>query len=249
MSASRREFLAWCGSLGAVSADALAVRLGIALASARGSLAAAERAGEMRSWRPCRDVATLYTLSRKGLPGAGGLDLRPARVSAAGAAHAAATCLAASHLGLVFPGHAVLGEPSIRQIERDRGGPLVEVLGAGSSGAGFERGGHRPDLLIVGSADLPVAVEVELTVKAPARLRAICRGWARSRALAGVIYLATDEVLAPLSRAVASAGAHERIVAIRLADLVAAAPGPHARSREPSQAIRSVTPRGGSTND
>ena len=67
---------------------------------------------------------------------------------------------------------------------------------AGSTGL------HRPDLVLLRRPRrrlaLPVAVEVELTVKAPQRLRAICRAWARCSQVAGVVYL--------VSRAVAAGG-------------------------------------------
>ena len=67
-----------------------------------------------------------------------------------------------------------------------------------------------------GRGELPVAVEVELTVKAPARLAGICRAWARSREVSGVLYLATAEVLPPLARAVESARAGECLIVLAL---------------------------------
>jgi hypothetical protein len=67
-----------------------------------------------------------------------------------------------------------------------------------------------------GEEDLPVAVEVELTIKAPERLTAICRAWARCRTVAGVLYLAPPEVQRALERAIARAQAHEQIVVVGL---------------------------------
>jgi hypothetical protein len=63
---------------------------------------------------------------------------------------------------------------------------------------------------------LPVAVEVELTVKAPRRLAEICRAWARCRCVAGVLYLAPPEVRRALERAIDQAQAGERIAVLGL---------------------------------
>jgi hypothetical protein len=70
------------------------------------------------------------------------------------------------------------------------------------------------------TSDLPVAVEVELTVKAPRRLVEICRGWARCRQVAGVLYLTTDPVQRALERAIEETRAGDRIVAVPLSALL-----------------------------
>ena len=69
-------------------------------------------------------------------------------------------------------------------------------------------------------SELPVAVEVELTVKAPRRLLEICLGWARCRCVAGTLYLAAPEVQRPLARAIERAQAGERIVVVTLDALI-----------------------------
>ncbi len=106
---------------------------------------------------------------------------------------------------------------------------------------------HRPDLLLEPASPaggLPVAVEVELTVKAPERLAAVCLAWARSRAVSGVLYLAAPEVRVPLGRAIARAGAGERLVVL---DLPRSAAESSRRRAEPSHTVRSLEPRWGST--
>ena len=96
---------------------------------------------------------------------------------------------------------------------------------------------HRPDLALWPSSpqrSLPIAVEVELTIKAPRRLLEICRAWARARSVAGVLYLIAPEVERSLNRAIAEASAGERIVAISLdalADLDDTAATPNDRRR------------------
>ncbi|HEX9480866.1 MAG TPA: hypothetical protein VF927_02065 [Solirubrobacteraceae bacterium] len=212
---ARRELVRWAAGLGAVTAESLAAREGIALASARGRLAAAERDGMMRAWRLVHGEPTLHTVTRKGLRAADVTGVGPGRVSPAGSRHAVACCGAAASLALAFPDHGVLGEPAIRRAERELG-----ITPALLEPRLVRRGipvRHRPDLLLAEGHDRGlIAVEVELTVKAPERLEAICRAWARSRAVSGVIYLAAPEVLAPLSRAIASARAAERVVALPL---------------------------------
>jgi hypothetical protein len=64
-----------------------------------------------------------------------------------------------------------------------------------------------------------VAIEVELTVKAPRRLVGICRAWARCRAVAGVLYLAPADVERALRRAVTDARAYEQVVVVPLSAL------------------------------
>ena len=97
-------------------------------------------------------------------------------VSASGFAHLLAVARVAVALGNA--GHRVGGERELRAWERAEGRPLA------SAEVGLARDGtvalHRPDLVCWGDG-APIAVEVELTVKAPARLRTIVRGWARSR--------------------------------------------------------------------
>ncbi len=214
MSATRRrELLVWAGSVGAVTARALAEREHeVGSGSARARLAAAERNGLMAVWRLVRDPPALYTVTRAGLRAAGVPDLEPARVSAAGAAHAAACCAAAVRLQAGYPGFTVLGEPAIRAARRHDERFACPRLGAGSGECT-----HRPDLVLVPErGGLPIAVEVELTVKAPERLAAICRAWGRDRSVGGVLYIAPAPVRRALARAVARAGAGEKVLILGL---------------------------------
>jgi hypothetical protein len=81
---------------------------------------------------------------------------------------------------------------------------------------------HRPDLVLWSSSPglgNPIAVEVELTIKAPRRLEEICRAWARAREVSGVLYLAPPPVERALQRAIERANAAERIVVVSLDSL------------------------------
>jgi len=217
--------LRWTASLGATSAEALAVVEGATIASARGHLAAAERRGLLRSHRPLGGQPALYAPTRAGLRAADLDDLDPVRVSPANAAHLLACCSAAAWLQRRYPDHRVVGEQRLRLGERGMSRPPTSARLGVPAG---EPRMHRADLLLWPSspAGLPIAVEVELTVKAPRRLREICRGWARCRGVAGVLYLAAPEAERALARAIESVAARERIVVIPLAVL----------EREPSAA-------------
>jgi hypothetical protein len=215
------ELIRWCAGLGAVTADALTVHDRSSLTSARGRLAGAARHRLVCAWRLLRDEPTIYTVTRRGLRLAGISGVEPSRVSPGGANHAILCCAAAVALERCYPDWLVLGEPSVRRLEREISRPLAEV-GRLASGTGA-RARHRPDLLLVDRREdggSPIAVEVELTVKGPSRLRSICLAWARSREVAGVIYVAAPEVMAPLRRAIESAGADSRIVVLGLDGLL-----------------------------
>jgi hypothetical protein len=162
-----------------------------------------------------RDQPTIYTATARGLKLAGMSGVEPTRVSPGGARHAILSCAAAVALEQTYPDWLVLGEPLVRRLERDRSRPFAEI-GRLASGSGA-KARHRPDLLLVDTRQIggpPIAVEVELTVKGPRRLRSICLAWARSGEVAGVIYLAAPEVMAPLRRAIEGAGADGRIVVL-----------------------------------
>ncbi len=224
---ARTELLLALGSLGALTAEALGGLLGASVSSARGRLAATERAGLTRSWRLLTDAPALHTATAAGLRAAGTTGLSPVRIGPGSARHAIATATAAAGLAGAYPDAQMLGEPAIRRLERERRRPLATL--AGPHGGGLLRTGggegsavanHRPDLLLMPSGRPapagPVAIEVELTVKGPERLAAICRAWARSREVSGTIYLAAPTVLGPLERAIAAAGAEQRVVALEL---------------------------------
>jgi hypothetical protein len=214
------DLVRWAARLGAVTPDALCQRQGISLASAAGRLFAAERAGLLAHSRPLAGRPTLYTATRAGMRAAGVRGVDPARVSPANALHLIECARVAATLELRYPDHRVGGERDLRREEHRHSGPLASaLLGSDPRGRPLY---HRPDLVLWPVGDpglLPVAVEVELTVKASARLEAICRAWARTRYVAGIVYFASAEVERPLLRALSRVGASPRIAVVPLAVL------------------------------
>jgi hypothetical protein len=206
----------WTTRFGFATAPALAQHGGWTLASARGRLRAAERAGLLSARRVLADAPTLYTVTREGLRESGVRGLEPARVSVSGAPHAVECARVAAALERAYPDHHVMSERELRRDEREAGVPLASAsLGDGPDGSALL---HRPDVVLWPEhpAELPVAVEVELTVKGARRLLEICRAWARCRCVAGTLYLAAPEVQRPLARAIAHARADGRIAMVAL---------------------------------
>jgi Replication-relaxation len=210
------EIARWTASLGAITAEALALRLDTTVASARARLAAIQRRGLLSRNRPLAGRPSLFTLTRAGLRACGSRGIRRCEVSASNANHLIACAAVAATLERCYRGHRVVGELELRRDEREQGHSLASArLGALEGGSRM----HRPDLVLFPDDPrdgLPVAVEVELTVKAYRRLVTICRGWSRCRAVAGVLYLAPPEVERTLLRAVAESRAGERIAVVPL---------------------------------
>jgi hypothetical protein len=211
------DILRWTASLGAITAEALALRLDISLASARGRLAVARRRGLLSRDCPLAGHPALFTLTRAGLRACYARGIQPCRVNPSNANHLAVCAAVAAALERCYPHHRLVGERELRRDEREHGCPLASAqLGALHGG---ESHLHRPDLVLWPTSftdGMPVAVEVELTIKAPRRLVDICRAWARCRTVAGVLYLVSGDVERALSRAVAEARACEQVVIVPL---------------------------------
>jgi DNA-binding transcriptional ArsR family regulator len=222
--------LDWLAAIGAGSAGELAASCGLSPRATGVRLRAMEDAGLTRSLRLLHGAPALHVLTRRGLRAAGRPELDPVAVSASGFAHLLAVARVAVALGNA--GHRVGGERELRAWERAEGRPLA------SAEVGLARDGtvalHRPDLVCWG-AGAPIAIEVELTVKAPARLRTIVRGWARSRLVGGVVYYATPPATRALRRALRSECAGDRVEVIPL-DRVGPVPAFRSTSSIPSAA-------------
>src|SRR5262249_1844404 len=134
-------------------------------------------------------------------------DVRAGATQAFGLAHSRAMSWVAAYLTL--RGRQWIGERVLRRDERWR----VPVVWPAS------RGTHRPDLVSV-VAGRPVAIEVELALKALRRLRAILLGYEAAIAdgrFSGVTYIVGDEaVMAGVRRAASIAGLGDRLAVLGL---------------------------------
>ncbi|HWX86783.1 MAG TPA: helix-turn-helix domain-containing protein [Solirubrobacteraceae bacterium] len=210
------DVVRWTASLGAITAEALALRLGVSSASARGRLSVLQRRGLLSRHKLFVEAPALFTVTRAGLRASEAHGIKRCELSAGGAHHLAVCAMVAAGLELCYPDHRLVGERELRRDERDLGRPLASAaVGWAETGAS---GVHYPDLVLWPSDahSLPVAVEVELTIKSPRRLAGICRAWARCRWVAGVLYLVDDPVRPPLERAIEHARASEQVVVVPL---------------------------------
>jgi DNA-binding Lrp family transcriptional regulator len=206
--------LDWLAGLGGAGLVEIAGALGLSCAAAGARLRRLERDGLVEAVRLLHGCPALYVITRAGLRAAGRRELAPPRVSGSGFGHLLECGRVARSLERALGDrYSIHSERELRVWERAAGRALASAeLGFGPSGA---RERHRPDLVCWPLAEAPVghavAIEVELTVKAPARLAAIVRGWARSRLIAGVVYYAAPAALRALERAVADQQAAARV--------------------------------------
>jgi hypothetical protein len=213
------ELARWTASLGAVTAEALAHRHAVSVASARARLGYARRAGLLSRERPLSGRPALFSVTRAGLRVCGMRGVQPCSVKGAGAHHLIVCAAVAAALERCYPDHRVAGERELCRDERECNRPLASAELGWAHAGGSAR--HRPDLVLwpdTGGGP-PIAVEVELTIKARRRLVEICRAWARSRTIAGVLYFAPADVERALRRAIEEAHASERIVVLPLDSL------------------------------
>src|SRR6267154_6760732 len=110
----RVAIVLWAAQMGAVTAEALAIREQAGLASARGRLQAAARAGLLTRHRPLAEHPALFSATAAGLRVAGARGLQPARVSAANARHTIVCAQVAAALERLYPSHTVMGERELR---------------------------------------------------------------------------------------------------------------------------------------
>lgn len=226
----RVELLRWTAGMGAVTGESLALRRRVSVASAQAMLTAAARAKQLVRHRPLADRPALYTITRLGLRAAMLDGVEPCRVSAASAQHMIACAHVAAALERRYPGQLIIGERELRKREREARTPLASVVlrRVGEYGPLM----HRPDLVLLprSGSRPPVAVEVELTIKAPRRLAEICRAWARSRHVDGVLYFAPPAVERALDRAIGVAQAGDCVVVVPLDSLGSERPARAGRS-------------------
>ena len=211
------EMLEWLAAIGAAGVAELADAGGISASTAAARVRRLETAGLVESVRLLHGRPALVVITRSGLRAIGRPELAPPRVSRSGFAHLQEVARVARVLSRANGEHyAVHSERELRAWERASGAVVASAeLRFGPHGA---RERHRPDLVCVPvGGGLPVAIEVELSVKAPVRLRQIVRGWARCRQVAGVVYYATPAVLRALQRAIADERARGSVVALELA--------------------------------
>ncbi|MCW2984103.1 MAG: hypothetical protein JWR63_1673 [Conexibacter sp.] len=214
------EVVDWIGRLGAADPGHVMARFGMGRTATYRRLAALEAAGLVERSRLLHAQPGLTAATRAGLRLCGLEELGVARVSAASVAHWHASTTVAVLLERRHGPGSVGGVREIRAAERTGREIATAQVGATS---------HLPDLVVWGAAGpgLPggMAVEVELTAKAPRRLEQIVRGWRRAvnqGVVSGVLYVCSPEGMRAVERAVAATEAQQqvRIAAMPAADVL-----------------------------
>lgn len=182
---SDRELVRFVGLHGAVSVEQVMGAFGVGRTAAYRRVAACIAAGLLERLALLREEPTVLRATRAGLRFAG-LDLGLCIVSAGSVAH----WLRCTSVALLMeercgPG-SVIAERELRWIERSEGRAVFSAK-IGHLPDGSDRL-HRPDLALwIGKR--PLAVEVELSPKAPRRLEAIIAAWRRAGWVGGVLYV------------------------------------------------------------
>ncbi|MGI8559257.1 MAG: helix-turn-helix domain-containing protein [Solirubrobacteraceae bacterium] len=210
------EPLRWIARIGGATAEDLARALSLpSQRTAQRHLRALEDAGLARRAQLLYAQPALWLATAAGLRLAGQSSLGVSSVSASGFAHMLECGRVAATLeqGL-SAGITLCGERELRAWERAAARPLASAeVGFGPDGSVAL---HRPDLVAWNAIGAAVAVEVELTRKASQRLRAIVRGWARSRCVDGVLYLCTADTGRAVTCAIESERAQSHVEVLAL---------------------------------
>lgn len=209
-----RDLVRWISRIGAVAIGHVEERLGVGRSVAYDVVARLASAGLLERVSLLRAEPSLIRATDEGNYYAA-TGLTTARITPALLTH----WVACADVGIWAerrwgPG-AVTYERELRLMEQIEGKPVASaVVGRRPDGASQL---HRPDLAVSGESERPIAIEVELTPKAPARLRRIMRGWRKARNVERVIYLAAPgETRRAVDRAIRLEHADGRVQVVDL---------------------------------
>ena len=180
-----RELVRFVGRHGAVAIEHVMARMCVGRTAAYRRVAACMGRGLLERLDLVREEPSLLRATRAGLRYAG-LGLGVAVVSPGSVDHWLRCATTALALSEEFGPERVLSERELRLLKR------IEGRAIASAKVGELPGGeprlHRPDLAVLAEERL-IAVEVELTPKAPRRLEQLIRAWRRAGWVAEVRYL------------------------------------------------------------
>jgi hypothetical protein len=215
------EIVGWIGRIGAAGAEHVIGRFAMSRTRAYACLNRLVANGLLEQRALLYREPGLYVATAEALRWCGLERLGVYQVGPGGFEHARHVAAAAAELHQGFAGWEILSERQLRVEESDRG-ELVASAKVGERSGG-RAALHRPDLALISQEGRALAVEVELSVKAPRRLAAICRGWARARHVSHVYYLAEAAPARAVSRAITETRAEDRITVLPLGDVVSLA--------------------------
>jgi hypothetical protein len=225
------EIVDWVGRLGAAGAEHVMARFEMGRSWVYARLASLVADGLLEQKQLLHRQPGLYVATSEGLRWRGLQRLGVHRLSVGGFEHARQVASAAAALHGALLEWTILSERELRVVESECG----ELIASARLGElpGGRPALHRPDLALISPERRVLAVEIELSVKAPRRLQAICRGYARARHISQVYYLANRVSARAVGRAVADTRAQDRITVLALEDtssLIAAETGEAGRA-------------------
>jgi hypothetical protein len=203
-----RKLVRFVGRHGAVAIEHVMATMGVGRTAAYRRVGACVERGLLERLALLRGEPSLLRATRAGLRYAG-LGLGVAVISPGSVDHWLRCASTSLLLSQEFGADRILTERELRLLER------IEGRAIASARIGELPGGkprlHRPDLVVL-TEERPVAIEVELTPKAPGRLEQLIRAWRRASCVAEVHYLcAPGATRRAVERAVEKTRAEGRI--------------------------------------
>ncbi len=210
-----REISSWIARIGACEVGHIQRRWGVGRSVAYGLIQRLEDAALLERVPTLPGDPTLIKASAQGI-GYARLALPVAKIGPGQVDHWLSCADAVLWAEERWGPDAVTTERELRWAEQAEGKPIGScVVGELPNGRPML---HRPDLVVDADSGR-IAVEVELSVKAPRRLEAIVRSWRRARHVERVIYLvATGPPQRAVERAVGKVHAEERVEVYDLAE-------------------------------
>jgi len=210
------EIVGWIGRIGAAGAEHVIGRFAMSRTRAYACLSRLVVSGLLEQRTLLYREPGLYVATAEALRWCGLERLGVYEVGPGGFEHARQVARAAVALHQGLPDWEILSQREIRAEESDR----AELLASARLGdlPGGRPALHRPDLALLSPVGRTLAVEIELSIKAPRRLAAICRGWARARHVSHTYYLAKSAPARAVARAIAETRAEDRITVLALED-------------------------------
>ncbi|HEX4306726.1 MAG TPA: hypothetical protein VHZ54_11845 [Solirubrobacterales bacterium] len=208
-----RELLTFVGRFGIVGIDQVMAAMGAGRTATYRRIAVCAELGLLERVRLLRDEPTVLRATRDGLDYVG-LGLPVATIKPGLVRHHLRCAEVGLRIGRQYGDDHVLSEREFTWREHTEGRPLAAVeVGGGGRGEGPRM--HRADLAILAEEGV-IAVEVELTAKAPRRLEHLIRAWRMATALrqiAAVHYLcAPGATRRAVERAVAEVQAESSVL-------------------------------------
>ncbi len=209
-----REVVRFVGVHGAVAIEHVMAALGVGRTAAYRRVAVCIEGGLLERLDLLRGEPSLLRATRAGLRYAG-LGLGPAVVSPGSVDHWLRCATTALELGEEFGPVRVRSERELVLAERIEERPIASAQ-VGELPSGAPRL-HRPDLAIF-TEERPIAVEVELTPKAPRRLEMLIRAWRRASWVGEVrYYCEPGQARRAVERAVEKTRAQDRVRILEVA--------------------------------